>query len=85
MSLSTSVKVSKRNQIAVPAIARQLLGIKSGDRLLVDIQDGILLLMQEPVDYTETIEGLHKEIWERKNAQEIIDEERDAWADLAKG
>ncbi len=85
MTISTSVKVSKRYQIAVPAIARQLLNIKSGDRLLVDIQDGIMVLMPEPENYTEAMSGLHKEVWEGVEAQEYIDEERDAWADSPKG
>lgn len=85
MTNSTSVKVSKRFQIAVPAIARQLLNIKSGDRLLVDIQDGILILMPEPENYTEAMAGLHKEIWESVDAQKYIDEERNAWAGSPKG
>ena len=64
MTNITSVKVSKRYQIAVPALARQLLNIKSGDRLLVDIQDGIMVLLPEPENYTEAMAGLHKEIWD---------------------
>ena len=85
MSSSTSVKVSNRNQIAVPAKARRILNIKSGDRLLVDIQDGIMVLVPEPQNYTETLSGLHKEIWEKENAQKYINEERNAWAGSQKG
>jgi AbrB family looped-hinge helix DNA binding protein len=81
----TTVKVSKRYQIAVPALARQLLKINSGDRLLVDIQDGILILMPEPKNYTDTIAGLHKHIWEGVGGQEYIAEERDAWAGSSNG
>jgi AbrB family looped-hinge helix DNA binding protein len=84
MTVSTSVKVSKRNQIAVPAIARQLLNIKSGDRLVVDIQDGIMILLPEPENYTEAMAGLHKELWEGDDAQKYISEERDAWANSPK-
>ena len=79
-----TVKVSKRYQIAVPSVARQLLNIKSGDRLLVDIQDGMMVLIPEPENYTEAMAGLHKEIWEGVDAQEYIDEERNAWAGLSK-
>jgi AbrB family looped-hinge helix DNA binding protein len=85
MSISTSVKVSKRYQIAVPAIARQLLNIKSGDRLLVDIQGGILVLIPEPKNYTDTMAGLHKEVWEGMDAQKYVDQEREAWAGSPKG
>jgi AbrB family looped-hinge helix DNA binding protein len=81
---STSVKVSKRYQIAVPAIARKLLNIKSGDRLLVDIQDGVMILMPEPDNYTQAMAGLHKDIWEGVQAQKYIEEQREAWIDSPK-
>lgn len=84
MAKYTTVKVSKRYQIAVPSLARQLLSIKSGDRLLVDIQDGIMVLIPEPENYTKAMAGLHKEIWQGLDAQEYIHEERNAWASLPK-
>ena len=49
MAEPVSVKVSSRNQIAVPRIARERLKIQSGDRLLVDIQDGLLILLPQSV------------------------------------
>lgn len=84
MTNTTTVKVSKRYQIAVPALARQLLNIQSGDRLLVDIQDGMMVLIPKPESYTETLAGLHQEIWQDVDAQKYIDEERDAWTDSVK-
>lgn len=84
MTNYNTVKVSKRYQIAVPALARQLLNIKSGDRLLVDIQDGIMVLMPEPENYTDAMAGLHKEIWEGTEAQNYLDEERNPWANSQK-
>ena len=84
MPHSTSVKVSKRYQIAVPAIARKLLNIKSGDRLLVDIQDGVMILIPEPDNYTQALAGLHKEVWEGVQTHKYIEEQRDAWVDSSK-
>jgi AbrB family looped-hinge helix DNA binding protein len=60
-----SVKVSNRYQIAVPQHARKQLKIKSGDRLLVDVQDGMMILLPEPQNYTQSLAGLHREIWEK--------------------
>ncbi len=77
-----TVKVSQRYQIAVPTAARKRLKIKSGDRLLVDIQDGLLILMPEPMDYTRQLAGLHREIWD--NAGNYVTSERDAWNDSSK-
>ncbi len=81
MAIVSSVKVSKRYQISVPAAARHLLNINSGDRLLVDSQDGILVLVPEPENYTQVLSGLHKEIWDGLIAQEYINQERSAWTD----
>ena len=77
-----SVKVSSRYQIALPEQARKRLKIKSGDRLLVDIQDGLLILMPEPKNYTGQLAGLHSEIWEKSG--EYLSGEREAWNDLTK-
>jgi len=79
MAETTTVKVSKRNQIAVPAAARDRLNIKSGDRLIVDIQDGMLILIPEPHSFTHHMAGLQREIWEGIDPQVYIDEERNAW------
>jgi AbrB family looped-hinge helix DNA binding protein len=79
MTSSTTVKVSKRYQIVVPAEARAQLNIQSGDRLLIDIQDGMLILIPQPENYTERLAGLHQDIWTNIDAQEYIDQERDAW------
>jgi AbrB family looped-hinge helix DNA binding protein len=82
---SHTVKVSKRYQIAVPSVARERLNIHSGDRLIVDIQDGMLVLLPEPLCYTETLAGLHKDIWEKIDGQEYVIQERQSWVKSPKG
>ncbi|HJS19694.1 MAG TPA: AbrB/MazE/SpoVT family DNA-binding domain-containing protein [Anaerolineales bacterium] len=77
-----SVKVSNRYQIAVPQLARKRLKIKSGDRLLVDVQDGMIVLLPEPENYTQALAGLHREIWEKSGDYMIG--ERSAWTDSSK-
>ena len=79
MSDTVSVKVSSRYQISVPRIARERLHIQSGDRLLVDIQDGLLILLPQPENYTAHLAGLHREIWEGVDTTVYLQEERDAW------
>jgi AbrB family looped-hinge helix DNA binding protein len=73
------VKVNNRYQIVIPAAARAQLNIQRGDRLLVDIQDGMLILIPQPENYTAQLAGLHQEIWTEVDAQEFINQERDAW------
>ena len=79
MTHPTTVKVSSRNQIALPSEARKKLGIRSGDRLLVDVQDGVLVLVPRPQDYVAAMAGLHREVWDGVDAEAYLDEERDAW------
>jgi AbrB family looped-hinge helix DNA binding protein len=75
----TRVKVSGRYQIAIPSSARQQLNIRAGDRLLVDIQDGLLILMPEPTDFVAQMAGLHRTIWQNMDTTEYLQRERQAW------
>lgn len=81
MQPTTTVKVSRRYQVAIPSQARQQLNIRAGDRLLVDIQDGLLILTPQPEDYVEHLAGLHAEIWSNVDTTRYLQEERDAWTD----
>jgi len=85
MSHSASVKVSRRHQIVVPRIARERLNIQSGDRLLVDVQDGLLILLPQPKDYATHLAGLHREVWEGLDTTAYLQQERDAWDVSASG
>ena len=75
----TSIKVSEKYQIAIPQLARKKLNIKKGDRLLVDVQDGVIVLIPEPKRYTGYLQGLHSEIWKGVDVQKYINDERGAW------
>ena len=78
----TSVKVSAKYQIVVPQFARKKLNIKKGDHLLVDVQDGVIVLIPEPKRYSNYLQGLHSEIWQGIDVQEYINGERDARTDV---
>lgn len=80
---TTSVKVSAKYQIAVPQVARKKLNIKKGDRLLVDVQDGVIVLIPEPKRYTAYLQGLHGEIWKGVDIQKYLNGERAAWTTSA--
>ena len=82
---TTSVKVSAKYQIAVPQMARKKLNIKQGDRLLVDVQDGVIILIPQPKRYTDYLQGLHSEIWKDIDTQKYLNGERGAWTNSASG
>jgi AbrB family looped-hinge helix DNA binding protein len=79
MSESMSVKVSGRYQISLPSRARQELNIEAGDRLLVDIQDGMIILVPQPADYVADMAGLYANVWQNVNTAAYLNEEREAW------
>jgi AbrB family looped-hinge helix DNA binding protein len=45
--VAVSVKMSSKNQIVVPKMAREALGLEPGDRLVVTLRDGDLIEMQK--------------------------------------
>ena len=77
--MAIRVKVSKKNQIAVPSEVRKQLGIQSGDELLVEAHDGFVVLLPAPGDYTRRLRGLHRDVWEGIDAQKYVREEREGW------
>jgi AbrB family looped-hinge helix DNA binding protein len=79
MDQPVSVKVSSRYQISVPRIARERLNIQSGDRLIVDVQDGLLILIPQPQDYVAHLAGLYREVWADLDTTTYLNEEREAW------
>jgi len=82
MSAKNSVKVSRRYQISLPSRARRLLNIEAGDRLLVDVQGNMIILLPQPEDYATYMAGLHKEIWQQVNTAKYLNEEREAWLEV---
>lgn len=83
MSSPVTIKVSSRHQIYVPRAARDRLNIQSGDRLLVDVQEGLLILIPQPENYTARMAGLHEDVWQDLDTTTYLEEERDAWDESA--
>lgn len=79
MNTPSTVKVSSRYQIAIPSAVRSELKINSGDRLLIDIQDGCIILIPQPENYTNYLAGLYKEIWADIDTTNYLHEERASW------
>lgn len=76
---TASIKVDAKYQITIPQIARKKLNIKKGDRLLVDVQDSVIVLISEPKRYISYLQGLHSEMWKRDDVQNYLNGEREDW------
>ena len=86
MSMSMSVNVdvnlssvdatlSSKNQIVIPREAREELGVKSGDKLLVVSKDGKVLIMARPQSFAKSLKGMAK----GKYPADYIEQERKSW------
>jgi AbrB family looped-hinge helix DNA binding protein len=79
--MATTVKVSSKNQIAVPAAARRQLGIRGGDTLRVEVRDGTIVLTPQTESYVDRGFGLFRDFWDGTDAQEFVRRERASWRD----
>ena len=75
------VKVNGRNQITLPRRVQEKLKIKPGDYFLMNIQDGMMILIPQSEINADRMQGLHAEIWKNINTEKYLDEERIAWKD----
>lgn len=73
------VKVNANYQITIPQIVRKKLNIQKGDRLIVDVQDDVIILIPQPKRYTDALQGLHSKIWKDIDTQKYLNRERDSW------
>ena len=56
-------KLNNKSQIVVPKEARQAMGVKGGDELLVVVKDALMLVMSMPKRYGKTMQGLAKDAY----------------------
>jgi AbrB family looped-hinge helix DNA binding protein len=77
--MTNIVKVSSRYQITLPSSVRHQLHIEAGDRLLVDVQDGVMVLTPLPANYADALAGRHREIWADIDTDAYLQQERSAW------
>ncbi len=74
-----SAKVSSKYQIVIPKQVREALGVRPGDRFLITVEDGKVVMRLRPRSYARYLRGLHKEVWEGVDATEYVQEERKSW------
>jgi len=67
--------LSRKNQIVVPKDAREALGLKAGDKLLVVVQDNCVLLIPKPRSYTKALQGVMRGVYPKS----YLKKERESW------
>ena len=77
---AVEAKLSSRNQMVLPKRAREALGVRAGDVVLVVIDEDSVYLLPRPADYVEFMHGLGKEVWRQLGGGEAFhQEEMTSW------
>ncbi|MDM8530642.1 AbrB/MazE/SpoVT family DNA-binding domain-containing protein [Anaerolineales bacterium HSG25] len=64
MSEMMTVEVQPEYRITLPSIVHEKLKLQEGDELLIDVQDGIIVMIPKPKDFVVAMAGLYKETWQ---------------------
>ena len=76
-SVSATVKLSSKYQVVIPQAAREALGLKAGDELLVLCKSDRVVMMPKPKRFSQRTAGLHRDVWQ--GAEAYLKDERDSW------
>jgi AbrB family looped-hinge helix DNA binding protein len=71
----TQATVSSKNQIVIPREAREALGVKPGDKLLVVPHGDGVILLQKPKSHRAALRGLARGVYPAG----YLEKERDSW------
>jgi AbrB family looped-hinge helix DNA binding protein len=67
--------LSSKNQIVIPKEAREALGVKPGDKLLVVLSSHGVVLLQKPKSFAKALKGLAKGVY----PPDYLKKERASW------
>lgn len=67
--------LSAKNQIVIPREAREALGLKPGDKVLVVVRGDRVILLQKPKAYHSAIRGLASQPY----PEHYLATERESW------
>jgi AbrB family looped-hinge helix DNA binding protein len=69
------VTFSSKNQIVIPREAREALGVKAGDQLLVVVHGESVMILKKPKSFHKAIRGLGAGIY----SAGFLASERESW------
>jgi AbrB family looped-hinge helix DNA binding protein len=67
--------LSSKNQIVIPREAREALGVRPGDKILVIVHSDKVLILQKPKSYPLALRGLGRGSYPKDH----VNKERESW------
>lgn len=79
--MKTSVTISSKRQITIPAEIFRLLELKEGQKLLVEVDDDRIVMKARPESFTKALMGITRGLYGQNAAEvdEYVDKERESW------
>ncbi len=77
--MSVRIEVRKDGLIEIPQKVREQLSIATGDSILLDVQDGSIVLIPVAEDPLRALRGIGRGLWGNEDAQDYVDRMRDEW------
>ncbi|GAB6043257.1 AbrB/MazE/SpoVT family DNA-binding domain-containing protein [Endothiovibrio diazotrophicus] len=59
----STATLSSKSQVVLPADVRRQLGLHAGDRLVIDAEDGRVVIEKAPISFVDALEALGGELW----------------------
>lgn len=78
LPVSMEITMSSKGQIVIPLSIRKLFGLKTGEKLIVDVENRDIKLTPKTVDIT-TLVGSVKPLFTSEEVRKKIREDRDNW------
>ena len=80
MTMTKSVRLSKKGQFVIPKEMRDALRLKAGEKLQVTL-DGDKVILTRPEKYAQATRGLLKGTWgkSRREVERYLGRERRSW------
>jgi len=76
-------KLSQKYQMVVPKKVRRLLGLKSGDKVILRVKkvgrQKLVDFVPAPKSWAKYMRGLGKEVWKNVDVDKYISDLRDEW------
>ena len=77
------LNIGAKAQVVIPKRARKAIGLVEGKPATLIVQEGIGILLGDPVNYGQKLRGLGKEIWKKAGGgKKYLHQERKSWNDL---
>ena len=72
-------RITSKYQVVLPRSVREALELHVGEDVIFLIDGDTVLLRRRPANFTAALRGLHREVWEGKDLEVWLRQERGQW------